>query len=68
MELLIAGIVGGVVLALAAFKIIYLIVGPAVDNLISWAVVTFGNDDAVARHLRNKEAAPDAKGTKGPHE
>lgn len=68
MELLIAGIVGGVMLALVVFKIIYLIVGPAVDNLISWAVVTFGNDDAVARHVRNKEAAPETKATERPHE
>ena len=55
MEILIGGIIGGVFLALVSLKFIYWIVGSAVDNLISWLVLTFGNDDAVARHLRQEE-------------
>lgn len=54
MELIIVAIVGGVLLAAALWKVIVLVVGPAVDNLIAWAILNFGNDDAV-RRLREHE-------------
>jgi hypothetical protein len=48
-ELIIAGVVGGILLALILWKVIYDVVGGATHNLIRWAVYTFGNDDAVRR-------------------
>ena len=49
MELIIAAIVGGVFLAGVLWKVIVIVVGPAIDNLIVWAILNFGNDDAVRR-------------------
>lgn len=49
MELIIAAIVGGILLAGLLWKVIVLVVGPAVDNLIAWVILNFGNDDAVRR-------------------
>ena len=49
MELVIAGIVGGIFLALVLWRVIYSVVGSAVDNLFAWLILTLGNDDAVAR-------------------
>lgn len=49
MELIIAAIVGGILLAGLLWKLIVLIVGPAVDNLIAWVIYNFGNEEAVRR-------------------
>lgn len=49
MELIAAAIVGGVLLAAALWKVIVLVVGPAVDSLITWAILNFGNEEAVRR-------------------
>ena len=43
MELVLAAIIGGVVLALVLWKVIYLVVGRAVDGLVTWAIYNFGN-------------------------
>ena len=38
MELLVAAVVGGVLLALGVFAVILKVVGGAVDNLLDWLV------------------------------
>ncbi len=55
MEILIAGVVGGILLALVLLRVIFLVVGSAVDNLLDWLVLTFGNDEAVARLKGSRE-------------
>lgn len=56
MELIIAAIVGGVLLAAVLWKVIVLVVGPAVDSLITWAILNFGNEEAVRRlHQRRSD-------------
>lgn len=47
MEFLVAGVIAGVLLALALARVIWVVISQAVDNLLAWAVYTFGNDEAV---------------------
>jgi hypothetical protein len=49
MELLLAGVIAGVLLALALARVIWVVVSQAVDNLFTWAIYTFGNDEAMKR-------------------
>ena len=49
MELALVAILGGVVLALALARVIWIVISQAVDNLLAWAIYTFGNDEAVKR-------------------
>ncbi|HWC14120.1 MAG TPA: hypothetical protein VG929_05950 [Actinomycetota bacterium] len=49
MEILLAGTIAGVLLAIVLFKVIWVVVGRAVDNLLNWAIYNFGNDEAVRR-------------------
>lgn len=44
-----AGVIAGVLLALALGRVIWIVIGRAVDNLLAWAIYTFGNDEAVKR-------------------
>ena len=46
MEPVIAGIVGGVVLAAALLTVVWKVVSAAVDNGLDWLIETFGNEDA----------------------
>lgn len=46
MELLIAAVVGGVILALGLARVIWVVVSRTVDNGLDWLVVNFGNDRA----------------------
>lgn len=54
MEFIIAGAIAGVLLAIALFRVIWIVVSRAVDNLFRWTVYTFGNDEAV-RRLKESE-------------
>lgn len=49
MELLIAAVVGGVILALVLARVIWVVVSRAVDNGLDWLVVNFGNERAAKR-------------------
>ena len=49
MELLVAAVIGGILLALILWTVIYQVVGRAVDNLIRWAIYNFGNEKAAER-------------------
>ena len=55
MELILVAVLGGVVLALALWKVIWIVVSQAVDNLLTWAIFTFGNDEAVKRQKEDDE-------------
>lgn len=58
MELVIVAVVGGVVLKLGLFAIIWKVVSAAVDNLLDWAILHFSNERAaneVEEKLRHKE-------------
>lgn len=46
-------VVGGAVLALTLFSILWKIVAPAVENLLDWLIHTFGNENA-AREVEEK--------------
>jgi hypothetical protein len=48
-ELLIAAVIGGVVLAGVLLVVIWKIVSAAVDNGMDWLIHTFGNDQAAKR-------------------
>lgn len=54
MELIIAGAIAGLLLAIALFKVVWMVVSRAVDNLFRWTIYTFGNDEAV-RRLKESE-------------
>jgi len=43
----------GVLLAIALFKVILSVVSQAVDNLLDWAILHFGNERA-ARRIEEK--------------
>ena len=49
MELIIAGVIAGLLLAVALFKVIWTVISSAVDNLYRWAIYNFGNEEAVRR-------------------
>ena len=49
MELLIAAVVGGILLAIALAVGIWKIVSRAVDNGLDWLIHTFGNEQAAKR-------------------
>lgn len=53
MELVIAAVIGGVILALLLLKLIWTVVSAAVDNGLDWLIHTFGNDRA-AREVEEK--------------
>lgn len=53
MELIIAGVIGGVFLAAVLWKLILTVVSGAVDNGVDWLVHTFGNEQA-AREVEDK--------------
>ena len=53
MELIIAAVIGGVLLAVVIWKLIWTVVSGAVDNGVDWLVHTFGNERA-ARQVENK--------------
>lgn len=58
MELLIAAVIGGVLLAVVLLRVIWVVVSRAVDNGLDWLVLTFGNDRAarsVEEKLRSRE-------------
>ena len=58
MELLIAGTIAGILLALALARVVWIIVGQAVDNLFDWTILHFGNESAarqVEEESRQKE-------------
>lgn len=58
MELLIAAVVGGVLLALGLMAVIWKVVSGAVDNGLDWLIHKFGNDRA-AREVEEKSRARD---------
>lgn len=53
MELLIAAVIGGVLLALVLLRLIWTVVSAAVDNGLDWLIHTFGNERA-AREVEEK--------------
>ena len=53
MEMIIAGIIGGVLLAIVLMKLIWSIVSPAVENGTDWLIHTFGNERA-AKEVEEK--------------
>ena len=53
MELIIAGAIAGLLLAVALFKVIWVLVSSATDNLFDWLVHNFGNERA-AREVEEK--------------
>ena len=55
MEIIIAGVIAGVLLAVALLKVLWVVVSRAVDNLLSWAIYNFGNEEAVRRWREEKE-------------
>jgi hypothetical protein len=55
MELLIAAVWGGVVLAIVMLKVIWSVGSRAVDNGLDWLILTFGNERA-AREVEEKWA------------
>lgn len=64
MELLVAAVVGGVLLALGLFAVILKVVDGAVDHLLDWLVYNFGNERASQRvqekwRQRDTEATAD---------
>ena len=67
MEWIVGAAIAGVLLAIALFKLIWIVVGSAVGNLFDWAVYTFGNEGAV-RNLTGEpmgdESSGDRPGTK----
>lgn len=52
-------VVGGILLAALVMTVIWAIVKPAVGNLFDWIILTFGNDEAVARLRAQKESEND---------
>ncbi len=46
MELLIAAVIGGILLAIFLMKLIWIVVSGAVDNGLDWLIHTFGNKRA----------------------
>lgn len=58
MGLIIAGAITGLLLTIALFKVIWVVVSQAVDNLLDWAALYFGNERAsraVEEKLGRKE-------------
>lgn len=55
MEWIVGAAIAGVLLAIALFKLIWVIVGSAVGNLFDWVVYTFGNEEAVRRLKQEKK-------------
>ena len=53
MELLIAAVVGGVLLAVALMVVIWKVVSGAVENGLDWLIHNFGNERA-ARKVEEK--------------
>lgn len=53
MELIIAGAIAGLLLALALLKVIWVVASAAVDNFLDWAILQFGNKTA-ARAVEEK--------------
>lgn len=54
MGFLFGAIVVGTLIAFLVIRLIYVVVGRAVDNSIRWAIYNFGNDEAL-RRLRESE-------------
>jgi hypothetical protein len=48
-ELLIAAVVGGVLLAAALMAVIWKVISGAVDNGLDWLIHTFGNERAASQ-------------------
>ena len=48
-----AGAIAGMLLALALARVIWVVVSQAVDNLLDWAILHFGNERA-ARAVEDK--------------
>jgi hypothetical protein len=55
-EILIAGLIGGVALGLGLFWVVNRAVGAAFENLTSWLIPAFGSDDAVAQLERDRQS------------
>lgn len=55
MELLIAAVIGGVLLALVLLKLIWTVVSAAVDNGLDWLIHTLATNVQPARSKRNGE-------------
>ena len=53
MEMIIAGILGGILLAVLLMKLIWIVVSGAVENGLDWLIHTFGNERA-AREVEEK--------------
>lgn len=58
MELLIAAVIGGVLLAAVLMSVIWKIVAPATDNLLDWLIHNFGNERA-AKEIETKRRESD---------
>lgn len=58
MELLVAAVVGGVLLAVAMMVVIWKVVSRAVENGLDWLIHQFGNEPA-AKEIERKWRARD---------
>ena len=58
MEWIVGAAIAGVILAIALFRLIWVVVGGAVGNLSDWVVYIFGNEGAV-RRLTGERMAED---------
>jgi hypothetical protein len=52
-ELVVAAVIGGVLLAFVLLRLIWTVVSAAVDNGLDWLIHTFGNERA-AREVEDK--------------
>ena len=62
MEFIVAGAIVGLLVAIALAKVIWIVVSQAVDNLLDWAILHFGNERAareVEDKARRKEVSTD---------
>lgn len=58
MELLIAAVLGGVVLAFVTMVAIWKVVSAAVDNLLRWLIYNFGNERSATELKKTQEETP----------
>lgn len=49
MELLLAAVIGGVLLAIVLMKIIWTVLSRAVENSLDWLIHSFGNEQAAKK-------------------
>ena len=53
MEFIAAGVIAGLLVAIALAKVIWIVVSQAVDNLLDWAILHCGNERA-AREVEER--------------